>query len=107
MERQLAVCQRHRPPVMVKVPALRDVLDVWWVCLTAAWEGRHLRSSAGPPPRAAIHPAAVSCAPCGTVHIQPSTVHCKQGALSACRLAQPFAHPQRCNVNDASYVRRC
>jgi hypothetical protein len=45
MERQLAVCQRHRPPVMVKVPVLRDVLDVWWVCLTAAWEGRHLRSS--------------------------------------------------------------
>jgi hypothetical protein len=23
------------------------------------------------------------------------------------RVAQPFAHPQRCNVNDASCIRRC
>jgi hypothetical protein len=35
-ERQLAVCHRHRPPVLVQVPALHDVLDVWWVCLATA-----------------------------------------------------------------------
>jgi hypothetical protein len=35
------VSARHRPPVMVEVPALRDVFDVWRVCLAAAWEGRH------------------------------------------------------------------
>jgi hypothetical protein len=28
--------QRHRPPMLVKVPALHVVLDVWWVCLAAA-----------------------------------------------------------------------
>jgi hypothetical protein len=28
--------QRHRPPVLLEVPALHCVLYVWWVCLAAA-----------------------------------------------------------------------
>jgi hypothetical protein len=86
MERQLAVCQCHRPPVMVKVPALRDVLDVWWVCLTAAWEGRHLRSSAG-------HHAPLSTLLLSAVHpvalytsSQPPS-HCKQGCAQRVQTA--------------------
>ena len=76
----------HRPPVMVEVPALHAVLDVWWVYLAAAC-GRADTACSSPPPHAALHPAAVSCAPCDTVHTQPSTVPLQAGrlcVLSAC-----------------------
>ena len=71
-ERQLAVRQLAtvRPCWWMS----RTAPAVWRVCLAAAWEGRRLNNRGAT--RVALHPAALSCAPCGTVHThtQPSTV---------------------------------
>jgi hypothetical protein len=73
------------------------------------WEGR-------PPARVRCHHhAPLSTLLLSAVHpvtlYTPSQApsHCKQEGCvcSACRVAQPFARPQRCNVSDASSIRRC
>jgi hypothetical protein len=71
------------------------------------------RVCAVPPPRAALRPAALSCAPCDTVHPHPAkhrptasrALHHWRCVLLSHRLHPVTARrPQRCNVND---VRRC
>jgi hypothetical protein len=74
------VCQCHRPPVMVEVPALHDVIDVWWVCLAAACGGQT------PPARVRCHHhAPLSTLLLSAVH--PVTLYTPSQEASHCREA--------------------
>jgi hypothetical protein len=77
----------HCPPVLVEVPALSTALAVWWVSRRRAWEETP-QVCAVPPPRAALHPAAVSCAPCDTVHTHPAK-HRPTASRALCALSHP------------------
>jgi hypothetical protein len=85
---------------------------------STAISGTTIFGQAVPPPRAALHPAAVSCAPCDTVHTHPAKHHATARSEQCApltrshllvRVPRPWhcLSPQRCNVNDARYIRRC
>jgi hypothetical protein len=70
---------RHRPPVLVEVLVLSTALDVWRVCLAAAWEVEAARGAFHLAPL----PALLLSATVLYTHTQPSTSPPQAGAVSS------------------------
>ena len=85
---KLSLSTPSSSPAMLTWTDDTHVKGDWFPLHRCSWRPRQW-SSTGVHRATSVHPAAVSCAPCGTVHTHPAK-HRKQGAvwhpLSACRL---------------------